>query len=124
MSHDSAATPGAGHHNVPLGPRQYVAIGLFLTVVTVVELWISYSGMPHVPMVAMLIVLSALKFGTVVAFFMHLRFDNPLLTRFFIFGLTLATAILLALIALFWTDHSDTRRGSAFSAAPAIERTL
>jgi cytochrome c oxidase subunit IV len=110
MSHDTAASGETQRHHVPLGPRQHVFIGVFLTVVTIVELWLSYSGLNRALMVTLLIVLSAVKFGTVVAFFMHLRFDNPVLTRLFVFGFVLASAILLALISLFWFDHFINRQ--------------
>src|SRR5690606_27555148 len=109
MSYDTAATGEVRQHHVSLGPRQYVMIGVFLTVVTAIELWVSYAGLAAAPTVILLVLLSALKFGTVVAFFMHLRFDNQLLTRLFVFGFLLASALLLALIGLFWREHNLDR---------------
>ncbi|MBM4443379.1 MAG: cytochrome C oxidase subunit IV family protein [Candidatus Rokubacteria bacterium] len=107
-------------HIVPrIGPRQYVIIGVILTIITAIELWISYSPLGDL-IIPLLIVLSAAKFIAVVAFFMHLRFDHQLLTRFFVFGFALAAAILFALIALFWTDATDAREpGAAHVAADA-----
>jgi hypothetical protein len=40
--------------------------------------------------------LSGIKFVAVVAFFMHLRFDNKILRRFFITGFVLATLVYIA----------------------------
>jgi cytochrome c oxidase subunit 4 len=98
-------------HGSPLNIRQYIYITLFLGVVTVVELALSYSGWAASVFVPMLIVLSAVKFGVVVALFMHLRFEARLFTQMFVFGLVLGAAILLALIGLFWNDPSDALGG-------------
>ena len=98
-------------HGSPLGIRQYVYITLFLGVITVVELALSYSGWAASVFVPMLIVLSAVKFVVVVAFFMHLRFEARIFTQMFFFGLVLGAAILLALIAVFWNDPSDALGG-------------
>ena len=87
-----------------LRPRQYILIGLVLTVITVIELAVSYSGMPHMAMTLVLIALSALKFAMVVAFFMHLRFESSLLTRLFVLCFALATAVVFSLLALFGSD--------------------
>jgi cytochrome c oxidase subunit IV len=123
-----------GHGHPPTTIRQYVLIGVFLTVVTAVELWISYSPFADGIIIALLFVLSAVKFATVVALFMHLKFEHPLFTRVFVFGIVLAGAIMLALLALFAYDRTDTvpgRGGSGASSpghgaviAEAPDRTL
>jgi cytochrome c oxidase subunit IV len=97
---------GAEEHP-PSSIRSYVMTGLILTVITIVELFLSYSALPHGLMVALLIGLSAVKFVIVVAIFMHLKFEDRLLTRLFLFGLILAASIMLALLALFWNDSTD-----------------
>lgn len=101
----------AGEGHPPSTIRQYVLTGAILTAITVVELFISYSSLSDSLMVALLIALSAVKFAIVVAVFMHLRFENGLLTRLFMFGLVLAAFILLALIALFGNDGTDVVGG-------------
>ena len=101
----------AGEDHPPSTIRQYVLTGAILTAITALELWLSYSSLPHGLMVSLLIALSALKFGIVVAIFMHLKFENGLLTRLFLFGIVLATAILIALISLFWNDATDAVGG-------------
>ncbi len=108
VAHGEAELPAVVHPLPRIGPRQYVTIGVFLTIVTAVELWVSYSGLGSLR-IPVLLVLSAVKFGIVVAYFMHLRFDNQALTRFFIFGLALASALLIALISIFWNDTSQHR---------------
>ncbi|MEX2031595.1 MAG: cytochrome C oxidase subunit IV family protein, partial [Dehalococcoidia bacterium] len=91
MEHQATA-----HHDEhpPTTIRQYVLIGLLLAAITGVELWLSYSPLARGLMISGLLGLSAVKFAIVVAFFMHLRFDNPFFTRMFLFGLVLAAALL------------------------------
>ena len=89
--------------------RQYLLIGLLLTLITVVELAASYSDIGSL-LIPILIVLSAVKFAVVVAYFMHLRFEDALLTKLFVMGFVLAGSILVALIALFWTDSAISNR--------------
>ncbi len=64
----------------------YWGIALFLAVVTAIEVAIpSISALDPVK-VPLLLVLAAVKFGTVVAFFMHLRYDKKLYRTLFLFG--------------------------------------
>ena len=108
MSIEGGHTAGAHERNHPT-VRQYLLIGLLLTVITIVELFASYSDMGAL-LIPVLIVLSAVKFAVVVAYFMHLRFEDALLTRLFVFGFVLASAILIALITLFWSDPAISNR--------------
>lgn len=98
-------------HGSPLGPRQYIQITVGLAVITALELAVSYSGLATSVFVPMLIIMSAVKFAVVVALFMHLRFEPGIFTKMFVLGLFLASAILIALIALFWSDPSDALGG-------------
>ncbi len=100
-----------GEEHPPSTIRQYVMTGLILTAITVVELFLSYSSLQHELMVSLLIALSAVKFVIVVAIFMHLKFENGLLTRLFMCGLVLAAFIMFALLALFWNDDTDAVGG-------------
>jgi caa(3)-type oxidase subunit IV len=109
MASDTYATET---HGPPLKPRQYLVIGLILTVLTVIELWVSYSSLGSV-LVPILLILSAVKFVIVVALFMHLKFESRLFTWMFLVGLLLGSAILIALLALFWNDPSDALGGVA-----------
>jgi cytochrome c oxidase subunit 4 len=115
MAHGEAELPAVEHKQPAMSPRDYVIVGLILTVITAIELWVSYSALGGL-IVPVLLVLSAVKFAIVVAFFMHLRFDNVMLTRFFVFGLALAAALLVALVAMFWNDATtDARSTTAVS---------
>ncbi|MFA7248808.1 MAG: cytochrome C oxidase subunit IV family protein [Dehalococcoidia bacterium] len=127
-AHVAASGPahsGAHDEHPPTTIREYVMIGLVLTVVTAVELWASYNA--HIlggTLVPVLLVLSAFKFAVVVAMFMHLRFEHGLLTRLFAFGLVLGAGIIITLSAIFWNDGTDVVGGGKTSvtepaAAPA-----
>ena len=103
---------GTHEEHPPTTIRQYLIIGAVLTVVTLVELWASYNeGILGATLIPFLLVLSAFKFAVVVAMFMHLKFENPLLTRLFLFGHILATCIVMALVALLWGDATDAVGG-------------
>jgi len=101
MSHSGHADVVAEQHGLTV--RQYLLIGAALTVITLIELAVSYSDLGDA-MVPILLALSAVKFVVVVAYFMHLRFDSPIFTRMFVGSFFLALAILIALLGLFWGD--------------------
>jgi cytochrome c oxidase subunit 4 len=84
--------------------RFYWGVGAVMFVITCVEVALYYAADPSKPQPVALEVtlyaLSAVKFAGVVAFFMHLRFDNKLFTAFFVAGLILAASTILAVLAL------------------------
>jgi cytochrome c oxidase subunit 4 len=85
----------AGHHPTE---GQYVLIAGILAVLTGIEVALSYlkvggsQGLTN----GALLVLAAIKFAMVAAFFMHLRFDKPIVRRLFVTGLILAILVYLA----------------------------
>ncbi len=87
-----------------LRPRQYAMIGVILAVITVIELAVSYADISLSVMVPTLLFLSAVKFVMVVAFFMHLKFDSPLLSRVFTGSFLLAVVLFVAVMIIFWFD--------------------
>lgn len=108
MSVEGGHAAGAHERSHPT-VRQYLLIGLLLTLITIVELFASYAELGSL-LIPILVVLSAVKFAVVLAYFMHLRFEDALLTRFFVFGFVLSGALLVAMIALFWTDGAISNR--------------
>ena len=82
-------------------PAAYVTIALILAVITAVEVGIIYVGMATAALYLLLFILSISKFTMVAMFFMHLRFDAPLFSLFFVGGLILATSVMIALLSLF-----------------------
>ena len=100
-----AATPeleaGAGHgallhhgaeHTHP-SQAKYIGIATLLGIITALEVGLYYVHMPEWLMVAFLMVLAFLKFTLVAAFFMHLKFDSPMLRRVFVTGIILAAVV-------------------------------
>jgi len=81
--------------------RFYVTIAAILAVLTGLEVMVFYVQSLHTYLLPLLMVLMIAKFCLVVMFFMHLKFDGPLLTGIFGWGLFVATAIILALQAVF-----------------------
>jgi|Tabmets5t2r1_1033131.scaffolds.fasta_scaffold93145_2 cytochrome c oxidase subunit 4 len=85
----------------------YIKVALVLGVLTAIEVSTYYWEKASTgALVAVLFPLMIIKFGVVVAYFMHLRYDNPLFRRVFVFGLVLAVVVyLIALTAMeFWSD--------------------
>lgn len=95
-AHD--ADESVDHHP---GARQYTIVGVILAIITLTEVW-AYTLPDLRPLlVPVLMILSAAKFILVVAFFMHLKFDHPMLTAVFGFGLAVAASVITALLFLF-----------------------
>jgi len=92
---------------------QYVKIAAFLAVLTALEVgtyfWEDIFGSKPstLALVLTLFPMMFIKFGTVILYFMHLKYDNPLFKRVFLFGLVLATIVyMIALFAFeFWDDQ-------------------
>lgn len=88
----------AGHHQHP-SDMTYVKVAAVLAVMTAVEVALSYTSINEHITTVFLLVLAVLKFGTVVAFFMHLRFDHPWFRRLFVTGLVLAVGVYMAYLS-------------------------
>jgi cytochrome c oxidase subunit 4 len=87
-----------GHAHASVGT--YVKIAVILTAVTALEFAVIYIRALTPILVPLLLVLSAGKFALVALFFMHLRYDKPLLTTLFAAPLIIAVIILVALMTL------------------------
>lgn len=82
------------------GPGTYVKIAALLAVITLVEVGVYYVEALAPVLVPTFLVLSATKFALVAMFYMHLKFDSRLFSGFFVGGLLVAAAIVIALLAL------------------------
>jgi len=82
-------------------PSTYVKIGVILTVITAVEVSIYYIPAMRGVLVPLLLVLSAVKFLTVVGWYMHLKMDPVIYSRLFFAPLLLATGMTVVLMLLF-----------------------
>src|SRR3954470_21406730 len=82
--------------------REYKWVALILTLITVVEVWIYYTSFKDSPLfVPVLLIMSAVKFAIVVAFYMHLKYDHKLFRALFIGPLIIAISTVIALLFLF-----------------------
>ncbi len=98
-SHAAASHAGGGGHGTV---RTYINVALALAVITAVEVASLYiPGIPNPVLVTTLLTMSAIKFFLVVGFFMHLRYDHPILRALFVGPLLIAVLIILAIMALF-----------------------
>jgi cytochrome c oxidase subunit 4 len=81
----------------------YWKVATILTLITVVEVWIYYipSFVASRAFVPALLIMSAVKFFTVVAFYMHLRYDHKLFRVLFTGPLLIAMTTIVALLFLF-----------------------
>lgn len=78
----------------------YVKIAIFLAVVTAIEVALSYVEVGNETSTNVLLIIGAvIKFATVALYFMHLKFDNPVLKRLFVSGLVLAIFCYVAYLA-------------------------
>jgi len=92
---------------------QYVKIALILGALTALEVGTYFwedlfgSAPSTLGLVLVLFPMMIIKFAIVTGYFMHLKYDNPIFRRVFVFGLVLATVVyMIALFAFeFWDDQ-------------------
>ena len=95
----------------------YLRVAAVLVILTVLEVGVFYVPAFRPILVPVLLVLSACKFALVVLFYMHLKMDSPFFSFLFGAPLILATAVLVALLLLFY--GTLTLRGAGGAAAGA-----
>lgn len=91
--HATNAEHGHGAHPTEVF---YIKIAAILAVVTGIEVGLYYTDFGIAVTNTMLLVLAAIKFVMVVAYFMHLRFDSRILRRLFTSGFVLAVLVYIA----------------------------
>lgn len=104
MSTDLQTHPGspveahhATHEHAHPSDRQYVIIAAILGVITAFEVATYFwEDASTTALVLTLFPMMTAKFAIVCGYFMHLRYDNPLFRRVFVFGLVLAVAVYCA----------------------------
>lgn len=104
-SHETAHDDHADHADHGLSDLGYIKVALILAALTGLEVSTYFFdfGVIEVPS---LLILMVVKFEIVVAYFMHLKFDNKVFTILFVAGLVLAVAVFAALVTsmAFWQD--------------------
>ena len=110
MAHDTTHEHHANVDHAAMGITHehptwstYWKVALILTLITAVEVWIYYipSFVASRAVVPVLLVMSAVKFATVVLFYMHLRYDHKLFRVLFTAPLVIAIITIVALLFLF-----------------------
>jgi len=82
-------------------PWQYVVVAVVLSVITAVEIAVSYTegDIPDGLIVVLLLAMMVMKFILVASWFMHLRTDKPVFKRLFIVGAIAAPVLYLVVLA-------------------------
>src|SRR5690242_17792486 len=110
MAHDSSHEHHANVDHASMGIEKehptwstYWKVALLLTAITGVEVWAYYipSFVASRAFVPSLLIMSLVKFVTVVAFYMHLRYDHKLFRALFIGPLIIAATTIVGLMFLF-----------------------
>jgi cytochrome c oxidase subunit 4 len=106
---EGTAEHGDAHEHDHPSDKQYVVIALILGLITAAEVATYvldfFDDFTTAALVATLFPMMILKFAIVCAYFMHLKYDNPIFRRIFVFGLILAVIVYcIALSAMqFWS---------------------
>jgi cytochrome c oxidase subunit IV len=116
-SHSPAQEHVRGHPT----PGTYAKIGLVLFILTALEVGLyEFTFGDHAgPLgheiqpffIPLLLALSAVKFALVAMFYMHLRDDSRLFSGVFVFPLTIAAIVIVAMIALMAYHWTFSRSG-------------
>ena len=101
MQGDVSEQAMAGHSEPHTSNRTYVGVAAVLAVLTALEVMVFFLPSLKPVMVPILLVLMAAKFGLVILFFMHLKFDSKVFSFLFAGPLLIAGAVALAVIALY-----------------------
>lgn len=91
--------PGAGSGHAHPNEVLYIKIAAVLFFITAAEVAVYYvESLEGMTLVAILLVMSVVKFALVAMFFMHLRFDSPIFRRLFIAGILLAIGVYMIVL--------------------------
>ena len=108
---DHSAHPAGEHHDAHAAGevhehptwKTYKWVALWLTLITIVEVWAYYvpALVASRAFVPALLIMSAVKFVIVVMFYMHLKYDHKLFKALFTGPLIIAVLTIVALLFLF-----------------------
>lgn len=112
--HVAEAAPAdheAHQHDHP-SDRSYIIIALILGVITAAEVatYFFEDSLNTTSLVILLFPMMIAKFAIVCGWFMHLKYDNPIFKRVFVFGLLLAIAVYMIVLTVmeFFSDSYGT----------------
>ena len=105
IEHSEAPNDAEEEHDHP-SDNKYIQIAIILGVITALEVaTYFFEGMPGYILIPLLMIMMVIKFFYVAAWFMNLRFDSPLFTKFFVAGLVLATVVYAIALTVFEFWH-------------------
>ena len=90
----------AGEHAHPTA-GVYLRVAAVLVILTVIEVGVFYVPAFHPVLVPTLLILSAVKFALVAAFYMHLKFDHKMFSWLFVVPMILMAILAIMLLRLF-----------------------
>lgn len=90
-----------GHDDGHVSDAKYIQIALILAVLTGMEVAWPFIVDDGPILLWPLLIIMVVKFGLIAAWFMHLRFDDKILTRVFYAGLALAVAVYVIALMTF-----------------------
>ena len=93
--------PLSGVEHAHPGPRTYIVVAIWLAIATAAEVALYYVSMPDWAYIVLLMFFMVVKFTTVVAYFMHLKYDALMFRRFMVTGVTLAIAVYVIVLLTF-----------------------
>ena len=95
-----SSTPVSNHaHELP-GPATYLKLAVILGIFTIIETATYYIHVSTLLITLVLLFFMTCKFVLVVGYYMHLKFESRLLVGVFSAGMMVATAAMLAMIAM------------------------
>ena len=95
------------HQHTHPSDRNYIVVALILAVITALEVGTYFiEDASTTLLVASLFPMMIAKFAIVCGWFMHLKYDNPIFRRVFVFGLAMATVVYVVVLTAmqFWSD--------------------
>jgi cytochrome c oxidase subunit 4 len=107
-------SPKSEHDEENKKYHTFVNLALILAAITGIELVLVYLPLNTIFITVVLITLSLFKFVAVIAWFMHLIYDQLLLTLVFGAGLAIAAGTVVALMFLMSPSHVDFDAITAF----------
>ncbi len=90
-----------------VGWRSYLAVFAVLAGLTLLEVGVTYTSLPRLPI---LLPLALLKAGLVVLFYMHLKYDRQVFRLLFSGGLVMGAMLILSLVILFGSPLLDAHK--------------
>jgi cytochrome c oxidase subunit 4 len=104
---EHAATPVAAEPHLLPGelhphpsPLRYVIIAVVLCAITAAEVSLYYleGDIPDAAIISLLLIFAVLKFGIVASWYMHLRTDRAIFSRFFVLGIVAAVFLYMVVL--------------------------